>query len=149
MQYTYRIWGWSVVFDDEENHVSDCIVLEELSHFVDDEDLYATDFMGGTPLEDTLAEALERSGQLRFEFRPNEPLLRINTDFVANRRLSANELEWLKADTLGQWSDGMGECLFVPRGPFKGYKLQPLDSSEVDETDYPFVEVRNNKFEIS
>ena len=68
-------------------------------------------------------------------------MLRVLSTFDATRPLSTSELNWLRMDTLGQWSDGMGECLFVPSGPFKDYKLQPLIEDEVTASSYPFVTI--------
>jgi hypothetical protein len=107
---------------------------------VDDEDLYATDYLGGTDEEDRLATALERSGRLRFDLRDGEEWLRVFNEYRANRPLSASEVGCLREYTAGQWSDGMGECVFVPRGPYKEFKLQPLDRDEVSAAEYPFVE---------
>jgi hypothetical protein len=137
----YIIWGWATVFDADGREVTDRDVLRQLSVFVDEEDLFATDYIGGTPEENAIVAALERSGQLRFALRDGEGSLRVLTEYVARRALTAAELRWLCEYTLGQWSDGMGECVFVPSGPFADYKLQPLSKHEVSGTEYPFVEV--------
>jgi hypothetical protein len=100
-----------------------------------------TDYIGGTPEEDEIVAALERSGQLRFALREGESSLRVVSTFVARRPLTTAELNWLRKDTLGQWSDGMGESVFVPSGPFKDFKLQPLSEDEVTAQGYPFVDV--------
>ena len=137
----YVIWGWATVFDPEGREVHDRAVRQQLAGFVDKEDLYATDYIGGTPDEDEIAGALERSGQLLFSLHERETILRVLLTFVARRRLTAAELDWLRADTLGQWSDGMGESVFVPSGPLAEYKLQPLSQCEVADPGYPFVTV--------
>src|SRR5262245_22634214 len=111
----YVIWGWATVFDPTGGVITDRGILSALASFVDDEDLYQTDFIGGNPQEDAIASALERSGQLRFTLLPGEDELRVLSTFIARRALSSAELEWLRRDTLAQWSDGMGECLFVRR----------------------------------
>lgn len=137
----YIIWGWAAVFDREGHEVTDLAVLRQLAGFVDAEDLFATDYIGGTPDEDELARALVRSGQLRFALWEGEASLRVFSAFDARRALTPAELDWLRRDTLGQWSDGMGECLFVPNGPYEGYKLQPLDEWEAATVGYPFVTI--------
>jgi hypothetical protein len=137
----YVIWGWAAVFDSDGGRVTDRAILRQLADFVDDDDLLATDYIGGTPEEDTIAEALEPSGRLRFSLRDGEPMLRVVNEYAARRPLTAAELRWLGEYTLGQWSDGMGECVFVPSGPFEGYKLQPLGEQEVDDPEYPFIQV--------
>jgi hypothetical protein len=137
----YVVWGWAAVFDPDGGLVADRSVLRDLSGYVDDEDLCATDYLGGTDEEDRLAAALERGGRLRFDLRDGEEWLRVFNEYHANRPLSESEVARLREYTAGQWSDGMGECVFVPRGPYKDYKLQPLDRHEVSAADYPFVEV--------
>lgn len=138
----YVIWGWAVVFDANGNVATDPVVLSELAQFIDPEDLYQTDYIGGTPEEDAIAEALDRSGQLRFFFQDGSEYLRVLSTFIARRTLSDHELNWLRENTLGQWSDGMGECLFLPDGIYKDYKLQPLDRFEVgNDLEYPYVEL--------
>lgn len=137
----YLIWGWVAVFNPDGKLVIDRSVLHDLSGFVDDEDLYATDYLGGTDEEDQLATFLERSGQMRFELCDGENSLRVINEYRARHLLKASEVRCLRGYTAGQWSDGMGECLCVPRGPYKNYKLQPLDGQEVSAAEYPFVEV--------
>jgi len=129
------------VFDRDGKLVTDRDVLHELSGFVDDDDSYATEFIGGNDLENQLALALKQSGRLRFDLRNGEEWLRVLNEYVSNRPLSASELKRLAEYTAGQWSDGMGECLFVPRGPYKDYKLQPLDKHEVSVAEYPFIDI--------
>ena len=136
----YVIWGWAVAVDPEGRVVDDPAILDELAGFIDEEDLYATDYIGDTPPEDAIAAALERSGQLRFALKAGEASLRVFTTFVSRRPLTSEELDWLRYYVLGQWSDGMGESLFVPSGPFENYQLQPLGEHEVEATGYPFVE---------
>jgi hypothetical protein len=85
---------------------------------------------------------LEPTGRLRFELHDDEEMLRVVNEYVARRRLTAAELQWLSEYTLGQWSDGMGECVFVPSGPFEDYKLQPLDKHEIEVSLYPFIELK-------
>jgi hypothetical protein len=137
----YTIWGWAGVFAPDDHEVTDPLILRQLANFVDEEDLYATDYLGGNAQEDTVATALERSGRLRFAFREAEGRLRVLNEYRSRRPLTGAEIEYLCRYTLGQWSDGMGECVFVPSGPFKNYHLQPLDKHEVVEREYPFVEV--------
>ena len=137
----YVIWGWAAVFDPDGHEVTDRTILSALSSFFDAEDLYQTDYIGGTEQEDAIAAALERSGHIRFALLPGEDRLRVRSTFFARRRLTGQELDCLRQDTLGQWSDGMGECLFVPDGPYRNYSLQPLDDHEAADPDYPFVEV--------
>jgi hypothetical protein len=137
----YVIWGWAAVFNAEGGEVTDRDVLRQLADFVDEDDSPATGYIGGTPEQDAIAEALEPSGRLRFSLRDDEPMLRVVNEYVARRPLTAAELRWLGEYTLGQWSDGMGECVFVPSGQFEGYKLQPLDEHEVGALEYPFIQV--------
>lgn len=135
----YVIWGWATVFDPDGQEVHDLAILSQLAGFVDAEDLFATDYIGGTPEEDEIAAILERSGQLRFALKEGEASLRVLFTFVARRPLTTSQLNWLRKDTLGQWSDGMGECVIVPSGQFKDFKLQPLSEDEVAMSGYPFI----------
>lgn len=138
----YIIWGYAAVFGAGDLPVEDPSVVRQLAGYVDEDDLYATDYIGGTPEEDAIAAALLRSGQIRFEAIEGQPVLRITTSYDARRPLAPAESEWLREYTMGQWSDGMGECLFVRDGQFAGYHIQPLMPDEVEAADYPFVEVR-------
>lgn len=63
----YTIWGWAAVLTPNGDEVMGPGVLRQLGRFVNDEDLYATDFLGGNPQEDSLASVLERSGRLQYE----------------------------------------------------------------------------------
>jgi hypothetical protein len=137
----YVIWGWAIVCDEQGNQVQDRAILRELANYVDEPDLYQTDYLGGTPEENALAEALERSGQLRFSLREGEQVLRVLSTFIARRPLKDLEIELLRNDTLAQWSDGMGESIWIQEGPYKDYCLKPLDADDVLSPGYPFVEI--------
>lgn len=136
----YVIWGWTTVFNPDGAEVRDHTVFRQLSGYL--VDLYATDYIGGTEPEDALASALERSGQLRIEYREGEDCMRVVSVYVTKRALSAGECALLVGTTLGQWSDGMGESVFVEAGPFEDFKLQPLSERVAGVPDYPFVEIR-------
>jgi hypothetical protein len=144
----YVIWGWAAVFDPDGHEVHDLATLQQLAGFVDAEDLYATDYIGGTPQQDEIAAALVRSGQLRFALHEGESSLRVLSTFIARRPLSTLELNWLRKDTLGQWSDGMGENVFVPSGPFMDFSIQPLDEHEAAVQGYPFVSIIESEAEL-
>lgn len=73
-------------------------------------------------------------------------MLRTLSEHVPRRPLMAAELRCLTEYALGLWSDGMGECVFVPSGPFEGDKLQPLGEHETDAPEYPFIEVIGARF---
>lgn len=137
----YVVWGWAEAFDPGGSLVADRAILRDLSGFVDDEDLYATDYLGGNEAEDRLATVLERGGRLRFDLKEDEAQLRVFNEYCSTRPLSQSEVNCLREYTARQWSDGLGECVFVPRGPYKDYKLQPLDQHEAAAAEYPFVEV--------
>ncbi len=137
----YVIWGWATVFDPDGEEITDLDVLFQLAGIVDQDDSPATDYIGGTPQEDVIAAALEPSGRLRFALRDGEGMLREVNEYVARRPITAEELRWLGEFTLGQWSDGMGECVFVTSGPFDRYKIQPFDKHEVAAAEYPFIQV--------
>jgi hypothetical protein len=141
MALKYLIWGLAVVFDADGAEVDDQAILGELAGFVPDEDSFATDFIGGTEKENALAAALDRSGQLRFAYDHEQDCLRVLTEYSARRELNEAEVNLLCEYTLGQWSDGMGECVFVPNGPHAEYKLQPLGKNEVTVSRYPFIHV--------
>jgi hypothetical protein len=132
-----RFCGLAVVFSPDGSEVHDPGVLRQFHGYRLDE--YATDYIGGTPLEDGLVAAMERSGEMWFEYRAGY-LLQVFMEFKPTRKLTEAELAWLKPDVLGQWSDGMGECVFIESGPLKDYKLQPLSPQEAGEPEYPHTE---------
>jgi hypothetical protein len=141
----YTLWGWVAVFDPDDIEVTDPFILPQLAGFVVEEDLYATDYLDDFGQEGALAAALERSGQLRFTFHEGEKRLRVYNEYQSRRPLTDAEIRCLCEYTLGQWSDGMGECIFVRSGPLKDYHLQPLNAEEVGETPYPFVEITDSE----
>lgn len=140
----YVIWGWAEVIDPDDRPVLTRSVLRDLASFVDDEDYFATEFLGGDTEEDRLAAALLPSGRLRFALRDDEDRLRVINEYRSTRPLSDSELACLCAYTLGQWSDGLGECVVVPRGGYKDFMLHPLMGQEAGVDEYPFVEVIND-----
>ena len=142
MTIRYCFLGWAAVFDPGGNHERDSEILASVQHFVDDEDLYATDFLADIGIEGSIRNALHRSGQIRFTYHLGDELLQLRTEYRAMRELTDNEIQCLKTYTKGQWSDGMGECLFVAHGEYKDYKLQPLDESEIGDQNYPTLEVK-------
>jgi hypothetical protein len=136
----YVIWGWACVFAPDGDEVRDRTAFRLLSGYLVDQ--YATDHLGGTEAKDALAVALERSGQLRFVYEEGEERMRAVSAYRAKRRLSEAELALLVGDTLGQWSDGMGECVFIRTGPLEEHKLQPITEVQFNRVDYPYVEIR-------
>jgi hypothetical protein len=136
----YVIWGWAYVFAPNGEEVRDRAAFRLLSGYLVDQ--YATDHLGGTEPEDALAVALERSGQLRFVYEEGEERMRAVSAYRAKRRLTDAELALLVRDTLGQWSDGMGECVFIMSGPLKDHKLQPLTELRFNRAGYPYIEIQ-------
>ena len=101
------IRGWAAVYRDDEQ-VSEPTVIRTLDGLVYDDEKF-TDHIGGTDEENSLAEALESGGSLRFGCDDGESLLTVTTEYRSRRPLTDTELTWLVAYTLGQWSDGIGE----------------------------------------
>ena len=95
----YVIEGWSAVFDPEGNEVTDPRILRGPSGYTLPG--YATDYLGGSEVQDALAVALEQSGQLRFEYREGETSMRVMNEFTARRLLTDEELHELVQDTVG------------------------------------------------
>jgi hypothetical protein len=101
------IEGLAAVSRNDEQ-VTDPGVLASLVPLTYGDELFTT-YMGGTPLEDAVREALEPGGVLRFTHAPGTELLTVRVEFEARRILSPEELRTLIDDTLSQWSDGIGE----------------------------------------
>lgn len=101
------IQGCAAVFRDDEQ-ITDPKVLRSLDGLVYDEERF-TDYLGGSPEENAVVEALEPGGILKFGFREGDELLTVATEYRSRRPLSNNELRLLVDYTMGQWSDGIGE----------------------------------------
>jgi hypothetical protein len=104
---TVAIEGLAAVYRNDEQ-VTDPLVLASLVPLAYEDEVF-TDYLGGTELQDALQGALERSGVLRFTHVPGADLLTVTVEFIARRPLSEPETQELVQDTLGQWSDGVGE----------------------------------------
>jgi hypothetical protein len=123
---TIVVQGLAAVYRDDER-VTDPQVLASLVPLVfDDDDAVFTDYLGGTPLQDELRSALERSGVLRFTHAPGADLLTVTVEFRSRRDLSDAELHELVKDTLGQWSDGIGESWTCISPQRTGYAIMCL-----------------------
>lgn len=103
-----------------------------------------TDYLGGTPLQAALQGALDRSGVLEFSHVPGADLLSVRVEFVAKRPLSSAELQELVRDTLGQWSDGIGENWTCRSAERTGYTITCLTSGfDPLPEPYPIVRVQD------
>lgn len=118
-----RISGVAAVFDENDEFVSDRELLGQFDGYVYDNERF-TDYLGGPPLEDTLAELLEPGGHLLFTLASDSPLLRAVTEYRAPRRLADSELGVLLDYTMGQWSDGIGENIATETWAKTGLSVQ-------------------------
>ena len=139
--HTVIIEGFAAVFRDKEQ-ITDPRILASLVPLAYEDEVF-TDYLGGTPVRDALLSALERSGVLRFNHEPGADLLTVGVEFRSRRALSEAELQELVSDTLGQWSDGIGENWTSLSPDRTGYTIMclfpgcgPLPSP------YPIVRVR-------
>jgi hypothetical protein len=115
-----RIRGRAAVFSSADVRVTDPQILRSLDslRYADEQ---ATDYLGGTPMEDAVAVALEPGGILAFSFVPGSSFLAVETEFMSRRELTPEELGFLASYVAGQWEDGMGEnwaCLSESRCGF-------------------------------
>jgi hypothetical protein len=139
---TVAIEGVATVFRNDQQ-VTDPRILASLVPLAYEDEVF-TDYLGGTPVQDALQAALERSGVLKFTHVPGADVLTVTVEFSARRALSEPELQELVRDTLGQWSDGVGEnwtcispertgytimCLYPGCGPLPSpYPIVRIDS---------------------
>src|SRR4051812_6417593 len=92
----------SVYSNESDEEVDDERVLSYLNGWVyreDTCDMY---------LDTTLAELGITGGMIRFA-KVNDGRLRVFTDYWSPQRMSDWDLQRLVDDTLGQWTDGIGE----------------------------------------
>jgi hypothetical protein len=66
-------------------------------------------------LDHSLQEIGVTGGAIRLAFDSGEERLRVVTEYRAPRRLKPAEVKKLAAETVGQWSDGIGEGEFLHR----------------------------------
>ncbi len=74
-----------------------------------------------------------------FNYEDGAKLLTVTTTFSVKERLSDDEIGFLIEDTLGQWSDGMGENFVGESEDKYGYSIMCLDRSEFDGTHHPNI----------
>lgn len=132
------IHGWAAVFTEEEQ-VTDDVILRRLDGIAYDEEFF-TDFLGDSSVEVALATALERGGNLRFQYSEGRDVLAVVTEYQAKRPLSDDEMRKLGEFTLAQWSDGIGENFTCMSADRHGYTVMCLDEVE-GEALYPRVQV--------
>ncbi len=133
------IRGAAAVFRDDEQ-VTDHNVLRSLSGLVYDEERF-TDYIGGSPEEDALAEALEPGGIISFGYCDGDGLLVATTEYRGRRPLTDAELRLLVDYTMGQWSDGIGENWACVSSDKCGYSIMCLTPGDQVGPDYPTVDV--------
>jgi hypothetical protein len=133
------IEGLAAVFR-EEAEVSDPATLWSLDGLAYDDERF-TDYLGGPPEEDALAEALDGGGSLRFAYRVGVPALIATTDYHSKRPLCESELQALVAYTMGQWSDGIGENWTCESEERCGFTIMCLTPGDGVGAGYPSVRV--------
>lgn len=83
-------------------------------------------------LDRSLQEIGVTGGAIRLVFDGEQKGLRVVTEYQAPRRLKPAELERLVNDTVGQWSDGIGEGEFIHRKKLRlDVDLCPLGGGKV------------------
>ncbi len=133
------IRGAAAVFHDDEQ-ITDPDVLRSLDGLVYDGERF-TDYLGGSPEEDELAEALEPGGIISFGYRSDDDLLVATTEYRSRRPLTSAELRLLVDYTMGQWSDGIGENWTCNSPSRCGYSIMCLTGEDEVGPDYPAVAV--------
>jgi len=132
------IHGFAAVFTEDEQ-VTDPVILSRLNGLAYDEEVF-TDYLGGSPEEEALAAALERSGTLAFSYAEGDDLLGVVTEYRAKRQLTEAEVQLLVKYTMGQWSDGIGENFTCLSAEQCGHGVMCLETIEGDSA-YPRVEI--------
>lgn len=117
--------GLARVFNDDDVQIVDPTVLRSLDGLVYDDEVF-TDYLGGSPEEDALSAALNRSGILRFTHEDGNQFLIAATVYEAKRPLTESELQLLVEYTMGQWSDGIGENWASESADRCGYNIMCL-----------------------
>jgi hypothetical protein len=136
------IRGLAAVFDDDVR-ITDPSVLRKLSGVRYDGERF-TDYLGGPPEEDALAEALEPGGGLSFEYADDGgDCLVATTEYSLRRALTDAELALLVDYTMGQWSDGIGENWSCDSKSRCGYTIMCLTQGDTElPRPYPSVAIR-------
>ncbi|MDQ8209743.1 hypothetical protein QEH52_19650 [Coraliomargarita sp. SDUM461003] len=133
-----KIIGFAQVTDDDDNFISAPEILKKLDGIVYDDE-FQTDYIGGSDAENTLEEKLYRSGNMYFHFQPGENYLRVESIFDLKEELTKEEIQLLVENTLGQWSDGMGENFTSESLTKYGYSIMCLDREDIQNESYPHI----------
>jgi hypothetical protein len=94
---------------DADQAVTDPKRLQQL------DGLYYSEDVCSEYLDRELEEIGIRGGAVRLAFDRQEKQLRVVTEYRSPRRLNSSELKKLVEETVGQWSDGIGEEEFLHR----------------------------------
>lgn len=98
--------GPAILHDDEGNEITAHAVLKKMDGMVDSDALPIADF-----LDPPLCDLGLRGGTLELEL-DSKRRLRVVSRFRSPKRLTAREQLLLLEETVGQWSDGVGEDAF-------------------------------------
>jgi hypothetical protein len=133
------IQGLASVYSNDEP-VTDSATLQSLDGLVYDDERF-TDYLNDTGDEGVVAGQLVPGGNIRFSYQEGSKYLGAVTEFQSRRRLSDSELALLVNDTMGQWSDGVGENWACISAEKCGYTIICLAPGDGVRPDYPTVEV--------
>jgi hypothetical protein len=100
-----RITGPVVVFGADKKPVSDARTLQQLNGARADDTCE-------NYLSPSLGDLGVRGGQIHLVYDAADKELRVVTEYEVPGRLSAKDLKQLVKETVGQWSDGIGEGRF-------------------------------------
>jgi hypothetical protein len=122
------ITGRAAVYSDESEHlpshpdavpVTDKKALRALHGYDAEEDDLADD------LDGSLIRAGVTGGTLKFSYDANRGELRAVTEYRCKRPLTKDELMQLARETVGAWSDGVGEDGFEATWPGGSGRVYP------------------------
>ncbi len=103
-----RISGRVEVLDEEDNPVKDPAVLRKLDGAVSDD-------VCSNYLDSDLADLDITEGAVRLTYNSATKKLWVVTEYKSPVKLKQSQLKRLVQETLGQWSDGIGEGCFDDR----------------------------------
>jgi hypothetical protein len=120
-----------IVIDADGYRVNDWLKLSQfVGRSFDNTDMLS--FFGQSIDEIPVAVLLDRVGDIQILSNPQCDGLLARSSLRSARTLTANELEILQKHVVGQWSDGMGECLDLEGWSFS-IDRDHLDHQQIDD----------------
>lgn len=113
LHYAITITGNVEVRKEEDGSlITDPDCLRKIAREKNDDS--CVDYLWDGPGAESLVDANLGDGIVKIKYDRKAVQLRVMTRYLASRKLSDKELEFLKHSTRGQWSDGIGESWEMP-----------------------------------